>query len=66
MYAVYRGNRKVSKKNFTSYELARSWARKQIRKGKFSVVGNFFYDLSDHYYNNPSLYRYGLRIKAVN
>jgi hypothetical protein len=64
MYAIYVNNKRYNTKNFTSYEAARSWARKLIRQGRFNPI-RFGFDWSDVDYRNPSINHYGVTIKAV-
>lgn len=65
MYAVFFKNRRVNKMKFSTYEGARSWARKQVRRGKLGKLTGVGIDWMDTVYSNPTLSRYGITIKAV-
>lgn len=62
MYVIFRGNKRYGNKKFNSYEAARSYARKLIRQGK---LGEAFCDFSDAVYNNPTISKYNVSIKAI-
>jgi hypothetical protein len=54
MYIVFKNNRPAGNKKFTSYEQARQWVRKQIRK-KFTNKLDFFWTsnpmIGDYFYS---------------
>ena len=59
MYVIYRDNRKFNNKVFDSYEKARSYTRKWIRKN----LGYVADDVScDRIYHNPSFHFWGFSI----
>ncbi len=57
MYKLYRNNRLVKKSPFVSYEQARNFARKQIRKSGFWTL---FTNA-----NNPPMGEYGYTVKRI-
>ena len=59
MYVIYRNNRKFNNKVFDSYEKARSYARKWIRKNLGYVADGVS---SDRIYQNPSFHFWGFSI----
>lgn len=63
MYIIRRMNRRFNNKTFTSYEKARSYVRKWLRKHAFQAM----FDLSWSEHSNPSINTYGFKIvKVVN
>jgi hypothetical protein len=70
MFVIYRGNKRYNNKIFSSYELARSYVRKQIRVGKLvpslsKLQANGYWDHSDIFHSNPSISLYDVKIKAL-
>ena len=66
MYIIQRNNKRFSKKQFNSYEDARSYVRKTIRK--YLNMLNLRYPLEDVggiFYRNPSIQQYGYSIKSI-
>lgn len=63
MYIIVRNNKRFSKKSFNSYEEARSYARKTIRRF-LSMLGlkAKVDDMSAIKYHNPSINMYGYSI----
>jgi hypothetical protein len=60
-YAIHRNNRRFNTKKFESYEQARSYVRKWVRKN----LGTSDFDYSANEYRNPSIDMYGFSIKRV-
>jgi hypothetical protein len=65
MYIIVRNNKRFSKKTFSSYEEARSYARKTIRRflsmlGLKAKMG----DESAVKYHNPAINMYGYSVVA--
>ncbi len=58
MYKLYRNNRLVKKSPFVSYEQARNFARKQIRKAGSLWT---FYTFA----NNPAISDFGYTVKRI-
>jgi|GEM_PF-4092389 len=67
MYAIFRNNKRYNNKIFSSYELARSYVRKQIRAGKLvpTINSTHWWDVGDIFYSNPSISIYDVKIKAL-
>ncbi len=67
MYIIKRFGKRFSKHTFFTYEEARSYLRKYIRKfySKDRIYNNFQYgtDYGDLFYNNPSTSNYGFKIQ---
>lgn len=64
MFTLTRNGKRYSKKKFSSYEEARSYVRKTIRK--YMRMLNMKYpleDLSGVFYSNPAINKYGYSIK---
>lgn len=62
MYHIVRKGQVLSKK-FDSYEAARSWVRKRIRKDKKASP---FFDRSEFVYHNPAISLHGYTIFKFN
>lgn len=60
MYKVLKNKRQATKTLFTSYEAARQWVRKQLRKQTTIRTSGQPYFLSD----NPTLGAYAIRSVA--
>lgn len=59
MYKIMRKNKRFNNKTFNTYEEARSYVRKWIRKNRKNVVALKFK------YSNPSISNYNFIIKAI-
>ena len=59
MYVIFKNNKRASRKVFPSYELARQYVRKLIRK--HDEAENVFWRL---FTTNPPIGEYGYTIKA--
>lgn len=64
MFTISRNNKRFSKKKFNTYEEARSYVRKVIRKYMQMLNMNYpLEDLSGVFYRNPAINKYGYSIK---
>ena len=66
MYIIQRNNKRLSKKQFNTYEEARSYVRKTIRK--YLSMLNLRYatqDVSGQEHRNPAIQQYGYSIQSV-
>lgn len=69
MYAIYKkksdgGSHRISNKLFLTYDEARNYARKLLRKNRQRTL-NWYFDFSDKDHSNPSLSQYNYTIKFV-
>jgi len=69
-FTIHRNNRRFNTKKFESYEQARSYVRKWVRKEmrRFydpALCDLAAYDYSLNEYRNPEISRYGFSIKRV-
>ena len=69
MYVIKRFGSRFGKKTFCNYDDARNYLRRYIRSIKFDqsdFLGRDWYnDLSDDLYRNPSINRYGFKIVKI-
>lgn len=68
MYIIKRNNKRFNNKKFSTYEEARSYVRKWIRKFSWKVVYDMELgrvDKSDYYYCNPSISKYKFKISSI-
>ncbi len=67
MYIIKQFGRRFGKKTFFTYEDARSYVRKYIRKHmNHNRVFPSMWDYSDVFYNNPSTSKHGFKIEYSN
>lgn len=59
MFKIIRNNRRFNNKTFTSYEAARSYVRKWLRKNMTMSVKD------TAKYSNPAISLFGFKIKAA-
>jgi hypothetical protein len=67
-YTIHRNNRRFNTKKFESYEQARSYVRKWLRKTSVHSDVQLLESWSDYSWNeyrNPEISRYGFSVKRV-
>lgn len=63
-YIIKRNNKRFNNKRFDSYESARSYTRKVLRK-RDDISPDFWFDTGWDVHNNPSISLYGFSIERV-
>lgn len=64
MFKIMRNNKRFNNKKFATYEEARSYVRKWIRKNVVFTWADYP-DINWAKYNNPSIKYYNFNIKAI-
>lgn len=61
-YVIKRNSKRFNNKTFASYEEARTYLRKWLRKKDGLLVNQLCYDLSWRHHRNPSISDYGFSV----